>query len=114
MAVRVPAGWFPRRGDIYLTGLEKVRPALVISSDTLNRHSLDVCVLPITSVEHARFSLRVALKSGDAGLNRPSWVKCDQPTTIARDRLRFPPLGRISAATMSGIEAAVKTALELP
>jgi mRNA-degrading endonuclease toxin of MazEF toxin-antitoxin module len=114
MAPRAPASWFPLRGEVYLAGLEKVRPALVISSNVLNRHSLDVCVLPITSVEHVRFSLRVALKSGEAGLDRPSWVKCDQPTTIAKDRLRFPPLGRISPATMSSIEAAVKTALELP
>lgn len=113
MPTRSPAGWFPRRGDIYLVGLEKLRPAIVISSDALNRHALDVCVIPVTSVEHVRFSLRVPLKSGEAGLKRPSWAKCDQPTTVPKDRLQFPPLGRLSAATMAGIEAAIKSALEL-
>ncbi len=114
MAARAPAGWFPRRGEVYLVDLEKVRPAIVISSDALNRYSLDVCVVPITSVEHARFSLRVSLKPGEAGLDRSSWAKCDQPTTVPKDHLRFPPLGRLSAATMAGIAAAIKSALDLP
>jgi len=33
-----------RRGEVCLFALDKERPALVISSDAINRHSLDVCV----------------------------------------------------------------------
>jgi hypothetical protein len=45
-----PVGWYPKRGEVYLFGLDKERPALVISSDALNRHAIDVCVVPISTV----------------------------------------------------------------
>jgi mRNA interferase MazF len=109
----VPAGWFPRRAEICLVRLDKDRPALVISTDALNRHALDICVVPITSVEHRKFSLRVALRPGEGGLDRASWAKCDQVTTLEKSLVRYPPLGRVSGPTLSRIEAAIKTALEL-
>ena len=66
MARTPPSGWFPRRGEVYLVRLDKQRPALVISADALNRHALDVCVVPMTTVAHPRFSLRVHVKPGEA------------------------------------------------
>jgi mRNA-degrading endonuclease toxin of MazEF toxin-antitoxin module len=93
--------------------LDKKRPTLVISSDTLNRHALDVCVVPITSVEHRRFSIRVALPRGEGGLDRASWAKCDQVTTLPKSLIGYPPLGRLSEATLARIEFAIKTALDL-
>ena len=80
----VPPGWFPKRGDICLFMLDKKRPALVISSDALNRHALDVCIVPISTVEHKTFRLRLSLRAGEGGLDRDSWAKCDQVTTIER------------------------------
>jgi hypothetical protein len=65
---KVPAGWYPKRGEVYWLRLDKNRPALIISNDALNRHALDVCVVPITSVHHGRFTLRVAIGTGDGGL----------------------------------------------
>jgi len=114
MSNPVPPGWFPQRGEMCLVRLDKNRPALVISTDALNRHALDVCVIPITSMEHRRFSLRVPLRPGEAGLDRASWAKCDQVTTLEKSLVRYPPLGRVSPATLSRIEDAIKTALELP
>jgi len=108
-----PAGWYPRRGEVCLADLDKERPALIISSDSLNAHSLDVCVLPISRVEHRAFSLRPKLKAGEGGLNHDSWVKCDQPTTLEKQDILHPPLGTLSSATMRRIEAALKTALDL-
>ncbi|MGH9601645.1 MAG: type II toxin-antitoxin system PemK/MazF family toxin, partial [Terriglobales bacterium] len=64
MSPSAPAGWSPRRGEIYLVQVDKLRPALILSADVLNRHSLDVCVVPITSVHRGAFSLRVALLAG--------------------------------------------------
>src|ERR1700680_3284627 len=96
-----------------LVRLDKDRPALVISTDALNRHALDVCVVPITSIAHHKFSLRVPLRAGEGGLQRASWAKCDQVTTLAKSLVRYPPLGRLSDATLSRVEAAIKTALEL-
>ncbi|HUI84614.1 MAG TPA: type II toxin-antitoxin system PemK/MazF family toxin [Candidatus Binatia bacterium] len=109
-----PPGWYPRRREICLVDLDKPRPALVFSSDSLNAHSLDVCVLPISTIEHKAFSLRPRLKAGEGGLDRESWVKCDQPTTVQKQLVMYPPLGILPAGTMGTIEAAVKTALELP
>jgi mRNA interferase MazF len=111
---RVPAGWHPERGEVYLVRLDKDRPALVISSDALNRHALDVCVVPITSVHHGRFALRVAIRAGEGGLNRDSWAKCDQVTTLDKQDVVYPPLGRLPSATLAQIEKGIRLALDLP
>lgn len=108
-----PAKWYPRRGEVCLIDLDKQRPALVISSDSLNAHSLDICVLPISTAEHKAFSLRPKLKAGEAGLNRDCWVKCDQPTTVEKQMALYPPLGTLAVASMQKIETALKVALDL-
>ena len=108
-----PARWFPRRGEICLIHLDKERPAVILSTDSLNAHSLDVRVLPISTAEHKAFSLRPKLVAGDGGLKHESWVKCDQPTTVEKSLVIYPPLGSISPPGMKAIEAAVKTALQL-
>ncbi|MGO9273650.1 MAG: type II toxin-antitoxin system PemK/MazF family toxin [Terriglobia bacterium] len=89
MAHTLPSGWFPRRGEVYLVHLDKDRPALVISADALNRYALDVCLVPLTTVERPRFSLRVQVKPGDGGLSRDSWAKCDQVTTLEKNLLLY-------------------------
>ena len=80
-----PPRWHARRGEVCLIDLDKERPALVISSDSLNAHSLDVCIVPISSAEHKSFSLRPKLMAGEAGLKYDSWVKCDQPTSVEKN-----------------------------
>jgi mRNA-degrading endonuclease toxin of MazEF toxin-antitoxin module len=85
---------------------------MVISADALNRHALDVCVVPITTTEHKRFSLRVPIRAGEGGLPSASWAKCDQVTTVERTVLLYPPSGRLSSITLGKIEQAVKLALE--
>lgn len=110
---KVPAGWYPRRGEVYRLHLDKDRPGVIISSDALNRHSLDVCVVPITSVHHGRFALRVAIQAGDGGLSRDSWAKCDQVTTIDKQIVVYPPLGRLSSAVLQRIEQGIRISLEL-
>jgi mRNA interferase MazF len=98
---------------VCLIDLDKQRGALVISSDSLNAHSLDVCVLPISTAEHQAFSLRPKLKAGEGGLNRDSWVKCDQPTTVEKQLVIYPALGTLASASMQKIENALKVALDL-
>jgi mRNA interferase MazF len=109
-----PAGWFPRRGEICLAVLDKERPVLIVSSNVLNRHSLDVCVVPVSTAEHKAFSLRPRLRGGEGGLARDSWVKCDQVTTIEKSLIRYPPLGVIGPESLDRVELAIKQALELP
>ncbi|SPF41964.1 hypothetical protein SBA1_410010 [Candidatus Sulfotelmatobacter kueseliae] len=99
---------------MYWLRLDKDRPALIISSDVLNRHALDVCVVPITSVHHGRFALRVAIQAGDGGLARNSWAKCDQVATLDKQLVVYPPLGRLSSETLRRIEDGIRLALDLP
>jgi mRNA-degrading endonuclease toxin of MazEF toxin-antitoxin module len=108
-----PSQWYPRRGEVCLIELDKKRPAIVISSDTLHAHSFDVCVIPLSTVEHEAFSLRPKLKMGEGGLNRDSWAKCDQPTTVEKNLVIYPPLGSLSWSSLQRIETAVKLALDL-
>src|SRR5438034_11646140 len=108
-----PSGWFPRRGEVCLFALDKERPALVISSDAINVHSLDVCVVPISTAQHKPFSLRPRLKAGEGGLDRESWVKCDQVTTVEKSRAVYPPLGALSKASLVLVGEAIKRSLEL-
>ena len=108
-----PAGWYPQRGEVCWLRLDENRPALIISNDALNRHALDVCVVPITSVRHGRFTLRVAIQAGEGGLPRDSWAKCDQVTTVEKQFVVYPPLGRLSAASLQSIEHGVRLALAL-
>jgi mRNA interferase MazF len=109
-----PSAWFPRRGDVCLFDLDKERPALVVSTDALNRFSRDVCVVPISTSEHKQFSVRPMLKAGQGGLNRDSWAKCDQVTTLEKDSAVYPPLGSLSRELLEIIEKAIRIALELP
>jgi mRNA interferase MazF len=110
---RIPAGWYPRRGEVYWLRLDKEWPALIVSTDALNQHALDVCVVPITTVHHTRFALRVAIQAGEGGLHKDSWAKCDQVNTVEKTDLAYPPLGRLSKAAMSSIEEGIRFALEL-
>ena len=114
-----PAGWYPRRGEIYLVevqagGLTKRRPFLVLSIDPLNRQALDVCVVPLTTVHHGEFRMRVPIAQGEGGLDRASWVKCDQVTTLEKELLSYPPIGTLAGRpALKEIEAQVRFALGL-
>lgn len=108
-----PAGWYPQRGDVCLVQLDKERPVVILSSNILNANSRDVCILPVTTAEHRAFSFRPKLPAGEGGLQRDSWVKCDQPTTIEKQLVVYPRLGFVSGGNMQRIEAAVKLSLDL-
>jgi mRNA-degrading endonuclease toxin of MazEF toxin-antitoxin module len=86
----------------------------VISSDALNRHALDVCIVPISTVQHRAFSLRPVLQAGEGGLARYSWVKCDQVTTLEKTLIRYPPLGTLSLTALQRIEQASSKCLSCP
>jgi len=111
--VPTPAGWFPRRGEVCVARLDKERPVRIVSSNTLNRHALDVCVVPVSTVEHQEFSMRPKLPAGEGGLARDSWAKCDQVTTLEKSLIRYPPLGMIRMEALELVEGAIKQALDL-
>jgi mRNA interferase MazF len=104
---------FPRRGEIYLASLDKDRPVVILSVDSLNRYALDVCVVPITSVQRSQFSMRVPLAKGEGGLTVNCWAKCDQVTTLEKSYLHAKPFGSLPASRLQQIENQVKLALGL-
>jgi mRNA interferase MazF len=109
---RFPA--HPRRGEVYLVSLgAKRRPAVILSVDALNRHALDVCVVGLTTAEHAKFSMRVPIKAGDSGLNSDCWAKCDQVTTLEKTLLQYPAIGRLSEAAFKRVQEQVRISLGL-
>ena len=97
-----------------LFDLDKERPALVVSTDALNRFSLDLCIVPISKSEHKQFSLRPKLKAGEGGLDYDSWVKCDQVTTVEKSLAVYPAIGFLTQEKLRIVEAGMRTALELP
>jgi mRNA-degrading endonuclease toxin of MazEF toxin-antitoxin module len=106
-----PAGWYPKRGEVYIVRLDKPRPAIVLSIDPINKFALDVCVVGITTVERKTFSMRVAIKKGDANLDFNCWAKCDQVTTLEKTLLRYPPIGALSGQVFARIEEQVRICL---
>jgi mRNA interferase MazF len=104
---------YPRRGDIHLVELDKPRPALILSVDQLNRHALDVCVVPITTKSHPKFSIRIPIPAGEGGLKQNSWAKCDQVMTLEKALIRYPAVGTLSREVLMKIEEQVKICLGL-
>jgi mRNA-degrading endonuclease toxin of MazEF toxin-antitoxin module len=108
-----PATWHPRRGEIYMASVDKRRPVIVISRDSLNAYSFDVCVVPVTRVRRMAFSFRPRLSAREGGLWTDSWAKCDQLATIPKTALEFPPTGALSSGAMEEVTSAIKLALQL-
>ena len=107
---------WPRRGEIWLVGVPddtKRRSCVVLSTDWLNQHSLDVTVVPISSVARGKFPTRVPLNAGEGGQHTDSWAKCDQVTTVNKSRLVGGCFGQLSEAQLQAIADAVRSALDL-
>jgi len=109
----------PRRGCVYWVHVPdepgaKRRPAVVVSPDSRNRLASDVIVVPISSVlRQAPTHVRLWVREG--GLPRPSMAKCEQITTLRRDRLVPRPLGgNIAASRMVEIEKGILRAIGIP
>lgn len=108
-----------RRGHVHWVRIPdepegKRRPALVVSPDVRNRLASDVLVVPISSVLHDA-PTHVRLRAREAGLPRASMAKCEQITTLRRDRLSARPLGgTLSGQRMLEIEKAILRAIGVP
>ena len=88
------------------------RPALVVSVDTINNCPADlVIILPITTTWRSIPS-HIELNPPDGGLNKVSFVKCDQIRTVSKNRFKR-KLGNISDTTMQKIEEVLRTILSL-
>jgi mRNA-degrading endonuclease toxin of MazEF toxin-antitoxin module len=87
---------------------------LVVSPDARNRMATDVLVVPVSTVMRDA-PTHVRLRKREGGLNRQSMAKCEQITTLRRDRLAPHPIGgSLSAHRMLEVEKAILRAIGVP
>lgn len=112
----------PKRGEIWLLdwspsrGSEQsgFRPALIIQTDAANSNPNypNTIVLAI-STKGKPVPFHVTLKPNDInGLTEPSFVKCEQVLTVAKERL-VKKLGIIDEGELQQISRAVRLVLEV-
>ena len=115
----------PRRGDVHLVQFEDIgghvlrdpHPAVVVSSDRLNRAGGTVLMCSMTTKARRVAGdwlppYLVPVPRSDSGLDRDGFVKCDQvftrPETWLRQRL-----GRLNPAAMTRVDASLRFVLGL-
>jgi mRNA interferase MazF len=108
------------RGEVWLVRLDPTqgreqagtRPALIVSSDRLNRSRAELLVVvPITSKERPSLP-RVLIDAPDGGLSVRSWAICEQPRTIAKGRA-IRRLGIVKQETLRAVATQLRWILEL-
>jgi mRNA-degrading endonuclease toxin of MazEF toxin-antitoxin module len=114
----------PRRGDVHLVqfpdeGGHELRgphPAVVVSSDRLNRSDGTVMVCSLTSRGGSDPSwvppYLVRVTRRQTGLDRDGWVKCDQVFTRPATWLG-PRLGRLNPEAMARVDDSLRFVLAL-
>ena len=106
------------RAEVWLVNLDPTvgreqagtRPAVIVSDDAFNRSFAElVVILPITSVDK-KIRSHVAITSPEANLKLPSFVKCEDVSSISKQRL-IKKIGKLDERTMSEIEEKLKLIL---
>ena len=110
----------PLRGEIWLVDLSPVRgheqggrrPGLVVSVDLFNHGPAGlVLVLPITARPKG-IPLHVQVDPPEGGLDRRSFIKCEDIRSVSKTRL-VEPCGSVSSNTMRGVEECLRILLDL-
>ena len=87
------------------------RPALVVQNDIGNVHSPNTIIVAITRTIR-RYPVNVVIEPGESGLPDTSMVDCSLMLTVSKERI-LEKAGTLRAQTMAGVDAALKTSLEL-
>ena len=99
----------PRRGEVWLARLDKVRPVVVLTRDPVGRLLTAVIAAPVTSTIRG-VSTEVRLGVED-GFGVDCVANLDNVQLVARSRL-VRRVGRARPATMETICAALATAVD--
>ena len=111
----------PNRGEIWLADLRPTHghepvgacPVLIISTNPFNHGPGDlVFVLPLTRMDRG-IPLHEPIDPPEGGLAARSYIVCDAPHTIAKERLGPRAWGRVSAATLRKVEDNLRLLMEL-
>ncbi len=98
----------PRRGEVWLATLDKIRPVVVLTRDPLGRYLHSVIVGPVTSTVRG-LATEVAVGPDD-GVRVPSVVNLDNLQLVDRGALRR-CVGRATPTTMARVCTAVSIAV---
>jgi len=98
----------PRRGEVWLAQLDKVRPLVVLTRDPMGRLLHGIIAAPVTTTVR-QLSTEVALGPED-GVRIPSVANLDNVQLVARSRL-VRRVGRARPSTMSAICGALAIAV---
>jgi mRNA interferase MazF len=90
----------PRRGEVWLARLDKVRPIVVLSRDPMGRVLRSVISAPVTSTIRG-LSTEVRLGAED-GIRLESVANLDNVQLVARERL-VRRVGRVRPGSVSAI-----------
>lgn len=110
----------PARGEMWVADLNPTRghgqagrrPCLVVSVDLFNAGPADlVIVIPITSRARG-ISTHVPVMPPEGGLKTPSFVKCEDVRSIAKERLSQ-RWGTVSPQTMAAVDRVLRILLAL-
>jgi len=97
----------PRRGEVWLADLDKVRPVIVMTRDPMGRLLHGVLVAPVTSTVRG-ISTEVPLGPDD-DIHAASVANLDNLQLAARSRL-VRRVGRVRATTMGALCEALAAA----
>jgi len=94
--------------------IQKKRPCVVIQNDIGNQNSVLTIVAALTSAEHIRKPLPiwVLVATGEGGIEKDSYVLCNQIRTVDEKRLGK-IYGQLSKATMEKVDQALRISLAL-
>lgn len=103
-----------RRGYLYwvrMEGERKQRPALVVSPDRRNDLAATVVIIPCSTTRRMG-SWNIALRRREGGLPQDSVLKCEEITSLRKERLEPGPLGGpLSMERLGEVRAAILRAL---
>lgn len=109
------------RGSVWFIDLDptvgheqaKKRPCLVISADSYNQGYAGLAVvLPITSRERDLFWY-VSLPASESGLEKQSYIMCNQIRTVSLQRFSSRCFGTVSDYTLTNVEKRLTVLLAL-
>lgn len=110
----------PERGEVWFVDLDPTRghepggerPALILSANEFNRGPAELfIILPITSKDKNIYT-HVSVLPPEGGLNKISFIKCEDIRSISEERL-IRRLGQVSSETLQAAEKTVKLLLQL-
>jgi mRNA interferase MazF len=99
----------PRRGEVWLSRLDKVRPLVVLTRDPMGRFLHAVIAAPITSTVRG-VSTEVPVGPSD-GVRIESVANLDNLQLVSRSRL-IRRVGRATSSTMTAICEALAIAVD--